>query len=139
MKWPVPGPTHTYSRGRVQYLFKALELGDGMYWVVSGTLDVLDHGVTRTLAVVTAGNVQGTIVTGTAADDDGGAGSGWVAGRQDQQHNQEARACSGAQQQELVSQQESHLGVAGGGTRLRRSLRCHRQNPATPCIGSWAC
>ena len=26
-----------------QYLFKELEIGDGMYWVVSGALDVLDH------------------------------------------------------------------------------------------------
>jgi hypothetical protein len=26
-----------------QYLFKELEVGDGMYWVVSGSLEIMDH------------------------------------------------------------------------------------------------
>eukprot|EP00291_Cryptomonas_curvata_P028673 CAMPEP_0172214126 /NCGR_PEP_ID=MMETSP1050-20130122/37987_1 /TAXON_ID=233186 /ORGANISM="Cryptomonas curvata, Strain CCAP979/52" /LENGTH=675 /DNA_ID=CAMNT_0012895059 /DNA_START=301 /DNA_END=2325 /DNA_ORIENTATION=- len=44
-----------------EYLFKALELGDGMYWIVSGALDVLDFGDSRTLAVVSSGNLIGEV------------------------------------------------------------------------------
>ena len=44
----------------LQYLFRSLELGEGVYWVTSGDLDLLDEKEIRCISVLTAGSMIGS-------------------------------------------------------------------------------
>lgn len=45
----------------MQILLKQLELGDGVYWMTEGQLEIMDVQERRAMAIVSSGGIIGTL------------------------------------------------------------------------------